>query len=156
MRAHRGAATRPPIVFTLAPVRVSARVQCRQRQSSPFYSGSLVKADARRRLPTTVRSRIGGCLRRAPPHNGGMGNSAQGTYTAKLTDGPLEGTTVTTEFLDSGDPRPRLEIPAEKGKRYLYARSAGLEFDSPEHPEQPSAVDYRYLQALFDTPATSS
>lgn len=85
-----------------------------------------------------------------------MGTPAQGTYTAKLTDGPLEGKTVTTEFLESGDPRPRLEIPADKGKRYLYARSAGLEFDSVEHPDKPSAVDYRYLEALFDSPPASS
>ncbi|WP_130176318.1 hypothetical protein [Cryobacterium sp. SO1] len=86
-----------------------------------------------------------------------MVTAAQGTYTAKLTDGPLEGKTVTTEFLESGDPRPRLEIPADShGKRYLYARAAGLEFDSAEHPDQPSAVDYRYLEALFDTPPASS
>jgi hypothetical protein len=84
-----------------------------------------------------------------------MGTPAQGTYTAKLTDGPLEGKTVTTAFLESGDPRPRIEIPADHGKRYLYARSAGLEFDSVEHPDKPSAVDYRYLEALFDAPATS-
>jgi hypothetical protein len=84
-----------------------------------------------------------------------MGTSTQGTYTAKLTDGPLEGKTVTIEFLESGDPKARIEIPAPKGKRYLYARGAGLEFDSAEHPDKPSAVDYRYLQALFDTPASS-
>lgn len=49
-----------------------------------------------------------------------MGTPATGTYTAKLTDGPLEGKTITTEFLESGDPRPRLEIPADTGtKRYL-------------------------------------
>jgi hypothetical protein len=80
-----------------------------------------------------------------------MGTAATGTYTAKLTDGPLEGKTITTEFLETGDIRPRLEIPAESGgKRYLYTRGAGLEFDSTEFPERPTAVDYRYLEALFD------
>ena len=78
-----------------------------------------------------------------------MANSAPGTYTAKLTDGPLEGKTVTTEFLESGDPRPRLEIPAAGHKRYLYLRGAGLEFGSTEFPERPTAVDYRYIEALF-------
>ena len=41
-----------------------------------------------------------------------MGTSSSGAYTAKLTDGPLEGKTVTTDFLDSGEPQPRIEIPA--------------------------------------------
>lgn len=86
-----------------------------------------------------------------------MGTATQGTYTAKLTDGPLEGKTVTTEFLDSGDPRPRIEIAADShGKRYLYARAAGLEFDSGEHPDQPTAVDYRYLEAVFGSSDTTS
>ena len=107
--------------------------------------------------PARLGLRIGGCLRGAQPHNRDMVTAAQGTYTAKLTDGPLEGKTVTTEFLESGDPRPRLEIPADTtGKRYLYARAAGLEFDSTEHPDQPSAVDYRYLEALFDAPPAST
>jgi hypothetical protein len=80
-----------------------------------------------------------------------MSTAATGTYTAKLTDGPLEGKTITTEFLDTGDIRPRLEIPAESGgKRYLYTRGAGLEFDSTEFPDRPTAVDYRYLEAVFD------
>jgi hypothetical protein len=99
---------------------------------------------------------LGVCPDGAQSHNRGMGTSTQGTYTAKLTDGPLEGKTVTIEFLESGDPKARIEIPAAKGKRYLYARGAGLEFDSTEHPDKPSAVDYRYLQALFDTPPASS
>ena len=86
-----------------------------------------------------------------------MGTATQGTYTAKLTDGPLEGKTMTTEFLESGDPRPRIEIPADsRGKRYLYARAAGLEFGSAEHPELPTAVDYRYLEAVFDAPGSTS
>ncbi|TFC50829.1 hypothetical protein E3T26_08215 [Cryobacterium sp. TMT1-21] len=80
-----------------------------------------------------------------------MATTATGTYTAKLTDGPLEGKTVTTEFLESGDPRPRLEIPADSGKkRYLYMRGAGLEFGSSEFPERPTAVDYRFIEAVFD------
>ncbi|MGO7983537.1 hypothetical protein ACC691_37455 [Rhizobium johnstonii] len=54
--------------------------------------------------------------------NAAQKSSAHG-YTAKLTDGPLEGRTVTTAFLDSGDPQPRIEIPAPAGgKRYLYSR----------------------------------
>ncbi|HEV7567705.1 MAG: hypothetical protein QOD05_1599 [Microbacteriaceae bacterium] len=81
-----------------------------------------------------------------------MGTTSMGTYTAKLTDGPLEGKTVTTEFLESGDPRPRIEIPAESGgKRYLYARGTGREFaDGDAVSDRPSAVDYRYLEAQFD------
>ena len=80
-----------------------------------------------------------------------MGTQATGTYTAKLTDGPLEGKTMTTEFLESGDPRPRLEIPADAGtKRYLYTRGAGLEFESADHSGRPTAVDYRFLEAVFD------
>ncbi|TFD32904.1 hypothetical protein E3T34_07305 [Cryobacterium sp. TMT1-62] len=79
-----------------------------------------------------------------------MANSATGTYTAKLTDGPLQGKTVTTRFLESGDPRPRLEIPADGNKRYLYLRGSGLEFDSSTFPARPTAVDYRYIEALFD------
>ena len=76
-----------------------------------------------------------------------MGTATMGTYTAKLTDGPLEGKTITVAFLESGDPKPRIEIPADSGKRYLYARGAGLEY---EQSDRPTAVDYRYLEALFD------
>lgn len=72
-----------------------------------------------------------------------------GTYTAKLTDGPLQGKTITTAFLESGEPQPRIEIPAEAGKRYLYARGSGREFEGSESEARPSAVDYRYLEALF-------
>ncbi len=80
-----------------------------------------------------------------------MATGSTGTYTAKLTDGPLEGKTITTPFLESGDPQPRLEIPADSGaKRYLYSRGSGLEFESSDHPDRPTAVDYRYLEALFD------
>jgi hypothetical protein len=81
-----------------------------------------------------------------------MSTSETDTYTAKLTDGPLEGKTITTAFLDSGDPRPRIEIPVgDEGKRYLYTRSSGVEFASgDESNDRPSAVDYRYLEAVFD------
>lgn len=79
-----------------------------------------------------------------------MGTTSLGTYTAKLTDGPLEGKTITVEFLESGDPQPRIEIPAESGsKGYLYSRAAGLEFGGTDHSDRPSAVDYRYLEAVF-------
>ncbi|MFC6354681.1 hypothetical protein [Luethyella okanaganae] len=79
-----------------------------------------------------------------------MDTSTAGTYTAKLTDGPLEGKTITTSFLDSGDPQPRLEIPAESGtKRYLYVRGSGIEFGDASG-ERPSAVDYRYREAIVD------
>jgi len=71
------------------------------------------------------------------------------TYTAKLTDGPLEGKTITTAFLESGDPQPRIEIRADSGKRYLYARGAGLEFEGSGSPGRPSAVEYRYLELLL-------
>ncbi|GAB3384591.1 hypothetical protein GCM10027568_00540 [Humibacter soli] len=81
-----------------------------------------------------------------------MGTSSGGAYTAKLTDGPLEGKTVTTDFLDSGEPQPRLEIPAGGGqKRYVYTRSGGLEYASDSGAsDRPSAVDYRFIEAVFD------
>jgi hypothetical protein len=76
-------------------------------------------------------------------------HTTTGTYTAKLTDGPLQGKTITTEYLTSGDPRPRIEISGEAGKRYLYARGAGLEFEGEDGAARPTAVDYRFLEALF-------
>ncbi|HYI32567.1 MAG TPA: hypothetical protein VEX88_03800 [Glaciibacter sp.] len=79
-----------------------------------------------------------------------MATASSGTYTAKLTDGPLEGKTITVQFLGSGDPQPRIEIPADAGRKgYLYSRTAGLEFDSSDHSERPTAVDYRYVEAVF-------
>lgn len=78
-----------------------------------------------------------------------METSSTASYTAKLIDGPLEGKTVATAFLESGDPRPRLELNAEAGKRYIYARAAGLEFDSPGD-DRPSAVSYRFIETVFD------
>lgn len=80
-----------------------------------------------------------------------MAATEQNTYTAKLTDGPLEGTTIRTDFLETGDPRPRLEIPVESGaKRYLYSRGGGLEYEEGSQGGRPTAVEYRYLEAVFD------
>ena len=78
-----------------------------------------------------------------------MDTSSHGSYTAKLIDGPLEGKTVATGFLETGDPRPRLELGADAGKRYIYSRAAGLEFDTPGD-DRPSAVDYRFIETVFD------
>ena len=71
-------------------------------------------------------------------------------YTAKLIDGPLEGKTISTAFLESGDPQPLIEIPAEAGdKRFSYARAGGLEFGG-DAGERPTAVEYRYRETLFN------
>ena len=71
-----------------------------------------------------------------------------GSYTAKFTDGPLEGKTIRTDFTDSGEPQARLTIPVQAAaKHYLYRRASGLEFADSERP---SAVDYRYVQAIVD------
>ncbi|MFF2049980.1 hypothetical protein ACFVU2_00125 [Leifsonia sp. NPDC058194] len=82
-----------------------------------------------------------------------MATTSLTTYTAKLTDGPLEGKTITTEFLDSGDPRPRLEIPASGGKRYLYIRVSGTDTEyasADSNANRPSAIGYRYRETVFD------
>jgi hypothetical protein len=71
------------------------------------------------------------------------------SYTAKLIDGPLEGKTVATDFLESGDPRPRLELGTDLGKHYVYARGSGLEFDA-EGDARPTAVEYRFVETVFD------
>ena len=78
-----------------------------------------------------------------------MDTSTASSYTAKLIDGPLEGKTVATAFLDTGDPRPRLELKADKGKRYVYTRGAGLEF-SADDDDRPTAVEYRFVETVFD------
>lgn len=78
-----------------------------------------------------------------------MDTSSASSYTAKLIDGPLEGKTVATAFLETGDPRPRLELSAEKGKRYIYTRGDGLEFTG-EDDERPTAVEYRFVETVFD------
>jgi hypothetical protein len=78
-----------------------------------------------------------------------MDTSSASSYTAKLVDGPLEGKTVATAFLETGDPRPRLELSADKGKRYIYTRGAGLEF-SADDDDRPTAVEYRFVETVFD------
>lgn len=72
-----------------------------------------------------------------------MNNTSGSSYTAKLTDGPLEGKTISVGFLPSGDAKPSIEVPVDEGKAYLYTRSGNEEFDS-EDSDQPSAVGYRY------------
>ncbi|MFB2555219.1 hypothetical protein [Herbiconiux liangxiaofengii] len=70
----------------------------------------------------------------------------KGSYTAKFTDGPLEGKTIRTDFTDAGEPQARLSIPAASStKQYLYRRASGLEFADSDRP---SAVDYRYVEAV--------
>jgi hypothetical protein len=76
--------------------------------------------------------------------------TAGGTYTAKLLDGPLEGRTIATSFLDSGDPQARLVLRAnDRGKKYVYRRSGEIS-EFAEGTGAPGAVDYRYLGAEFD------
>ena len=71
------------------------------------------------------------------------------TYTAKLIDGPLEGKTISTPFLDSGEPKPLIEIPAESGgKKFSYARTSGVEYAGTSS-ERPTAVEYRYRETVF-------
>jgi hypothetical protein len=76
-------------------------------------------------------------------------DTSTGTYTAKLIDGPLEGKTVSTGFLDSGDPQPMIRLAGDGGKKYVYSRGAGLEFDAPGE-ERPTAVEYRFIETVFD------
>jgi len=69
-----------------------------------------------------------------------------GSYTAKFTDGPLEGKTIRTDFTSAGEPQARLTIPVPAAaKQYLYRRSSGLEYGDSDRP---SAVDYSYVQAI--------
>ena len=83
-----------------------------------------------------------------------MATTSMTTYTAKLIDGPLEGKTISTSFLDSGDPQPRLEFPAASGgKRYLYVRGSAAETEyaaGDPTASLPSAVAYRYVETVFD------
>ncbi|MBM7473364.1 MULTISPECIES: hypothetical protein [Subtercola] len=80
-----------------------------------------------------------------------MSTTNASTYTAKLTDGPLEGKTIRTDFTVEGDPQPRLTIPTNsEAKEYLYIRGGSIEFGADDsHSRQPSAVDYRFVQAVF-------
>jgi hypothetical protein len=57
-----------------------------------------------------------------------------GTYTAKLTDGPLEGTTVRTAFTEGGNPLARLEIPQGRETRPTSMSSAGPGLSSTVNP----------------------
>ena len=83
-----------------------------------------------------------------------MATTSMTTYTAKLIDGPLEGKTISTSFLDSGVPRPRLELAAPSGdKHYLYVRGSASETEyASDDPNGslPSAVAYRYVETVFD------
>ncbi|GAB2519113.1 hypothetical protein [Paramicrobacterium agarici] len=72
-----------------------------------------------------------------------MNNTSGSSYTAKLTDGPLEGKTISIDFLPSGDAKPSIEVPVDEGKAYLYVQSGHTEFDT-EDSDQPTAVGYRY------------
>ncbi|AGW42327.1 hypothetical protein O159_23660 [Leifsonia xyli subsp. cynodontis DSM 46306] len=76
------------------------------------------------------------------------------TYTAKLIDGPLEGKTIATAFLDEDGLRPRLELPSTTaGKRFVYIRAAGAEVEfapGDDRAPLPSAAAYRYLETVFD------
>jgi hypothetical protein len=76
--------------------------------------------------------------------------TASATYTAKLLDGPLEGKTIATGFLESGDPQGRIVIPANnRGKKYVYRRNGEIS-EFAEGTGAPGVVDYRYLGAEFD------
>jgi hypothetical protein len=77
-----------------------------------------------------------------------MASTEYGSYTAKLTDGPLEGRTVRTAFTESGEPLAHLEIPVGSTKHYLYMRGSGVEFNGEgANAALPSAVDYRFIEA---------
>lgn len=71
------------------------------------------------------------------------------TYTVKLTDGPLEGKTIAAQLTDEGSPTPTVDVASgTAGKVYRYARTTGQEYDDSGAP---SAVDYRFLEAVFTT-----
>lgn len=78
-----------------------------------------------------------------------MDTSTRESYTAKLTDGPLEGKTLSTAFTESGQPRSQVSITGENDKRYIYSYAAGLEFDG-EDDERPTAANYHYVETVFD------
>jgi len=74
---------------------------------------------------------------------------AGGSYTAKLMDGPLEGKTISTAFLENGTPQGRIEIRAnDRGKRYIHRRSGEIS-EYADGTGAPAAVDYRYYGAEF-------
>ncbi|MEA9986941.1 MULTISPECIES: hypothetical protein [Subtercola] len=90
-----------------------------------------------------------------------MSTTTSESYTAKLTDGPLEGKTIRTGFTNGGEPQPRITIPTDSpAKQYLYIRGNGFEYgsddasssngSSPARPARPTAVEYRFVQAIFE------
>jgi len=80
--------------------------------------------------------------------------STQTSYTVKLTDGPLEGKTISARLSDHGSPTPTVDVPSgTAGKVYRYARTTGEEYDDSGAP---SAVDYRFLEAVFTTDSGQS
>lgn len=80
---------------------------------------------------------------------GRMSTTVAARYTAKLTDGPLEGKTIAVDFLASGEPKPSIGIPADGKKTYIYTCTSDREFDR-EGSDRPSAVAYRYRSTSFD------
>lgn len=69
------------------------------------------------------------------------------SYTVKLTDGPLEGKTIAAHLTDEASPAATVDVASgTAGKVYRYARTTGQEYDDSGAP---SAVDYRFLEAVF-------
>lgn len=76
--------------------------------------------------------------------------TAGGTYTAKLLDGPLEGRTVATSFLENGDPQARIVLPANnRGKKYVYRRNGEIS-EFAADTGAPGVVDYSYFGPEFE------
>jgi hypothetical protein len=78
-----------------------------------------------------------------------MSTQGAARYTAKLSDGPLEGKTISVDFLDTGEPKPSIGIPSGGTKTYIYARTSDVEFDR-EGSDRPTAVAYRFRTTSFD------
>lgn len=84
----------------------------------------------------------------ATTHTDTQNSSTEAAYTAKLIDGPLEGKTIRTSFLESGEPQARLELAAPVGsKHYVYLRTGGTEHEEGGG-SRPTAVEYRYQQVV--------
>ena len=79
--------------------------------------------------------------------NGGMDTSS-GTYTAKLIDG-LEGKTVSTGFLDTGDRSRGSSSTRDEGKHYVYSPRRGPRVRDDDD-DRPTAVEYRFIETVFD------
>lgn len=88
------------------------------------------------------------CALRAMAHNWDMNNTSGSSYTAKLTDGPLEGKTISIDFLPSGDVKPSIEVPVDEGKAYLYVMTGDSEYEE-ENSDRPTAVGYRYRTTSY-------